>query len=54
MVTRVLREIKPLYNLFFIYSYTRTGRKFKDFKFHLLFLRETCDRNEGKKNRACS
>ena len=48
MVIRMLFEIKPLHNFFFISNYTRIGRNYTSFKFHLLCLRETCDR-EGRK-----
>ena len=54
MVIRMLCEIRPLYNVFLKFSSTRRGRHSKGFKFHLLCLRETCDRNEEKKNRACT
>ena len=49
MVIRMLCEIRPLYNVFLKFSSTRRGRLSKGFKFHLLCLRETCDRNERKK-----
>ena len=49
MVIRVLCEIKPLYNLFFIYSYTRTGRKCKDSNFiFFAFVRRAIEMKERK------